>query len=31
MADLDEALAWTRKLVTVLRGLAVEVRPIAEG
>lgn len=31
VADLDEALAWTRKLVAVLRGLAVEVRPIAEG
>ncbi len=29
-ADLDEALAWTRRLAAVL-GLPVEVRPVAEG
>ncbi len=29
-ADLDEALAWTRRLATVL-GLPVEVRPVVEG
>jgi hypothetical protein len=26
-ADLDEALTWARKLATVLKGLAIEVRP----
>jgi hypothetical protein len=26
-ADLDEALAWGRKLAAVLKGLAIEVRP----